>query len=59
MKFFLRALTSLMLLLVVCACGQKGRLVLPVRPPAISTPYPTAVPKADDAVPAVPEAGKK
>ena len=54
MKFFIRAITPLMLLLVVSACGQKGKLVIPVRPPAVSTPYPAAQPAADDPVKVAP-----
>ena len=33
------------LTLSVCACGQKGRLVIPSKPAAISTPYPAPVAK--------------
>lgn len=29
----------------ISACGQKGPLVAPVKPPAVSTPYPVAMPK--------------
>lgn len=49
MTFFVRR--SILLLLtgaaacLIAGCGQKGRLVLPVRPPAISTPYPASLPE--------------
>ena len=54
MKFFFRHLIchlicpptrtlGLIVVMAMCsACGQKGKLVLPVKPAAISTPYPTA-----------------
>ena len=34
------------MLFLLSACGQKGKLVIPVPPPPISTPYPAATPKA-------------
>ncbi len=37
-----------LLVLLCSACGQKGKLVMPVRPPPVSTPYPTALPADDD-----------
>jgi hypothetical protein len=47
MMFFSRQTTVTILIgVLVSACGQKGKLVLPVRPPAISTPYPSDAPKA-------------
>jgi hypothetical protein len=50
MKFFSRAIWLACCLSLLCsACGQKGRLVMPVRPPPVSTPYPTALPKDSDA----------
>jgi len=51
MKFFFRCFShcALIVVLAMCsACGQKGKLILPVKPPAISTPYPTAQPKKVD-----------
>jgi len=48
MKFFPRLFAlfcALGLMTQISACGQKGKLVMPVRPPAISTPYPVAQPK--------------
>jgi predicted small lipoprotein YifL len=48
MKFFARiALPVIGMLCLVSACGQKGKLILPVKPPAISTPYPVAQPKPE------------
>jgi hypothetical protein len=47
MTFLPRTVWILFLLCLCSACGQKGRLVMPVRPPPVSTPYPTSVP--DDA----------
>ena len=50
MKF--RSLVTWVACLVVLlcsACGQKGKLVMPVRPPPVSTPYPTALPDDADA----------
>jgi len=50
MTLFSRFVTSFIaigLTLSVCACGQKGKLVIPVKPPAISTPYPTPVAKPE------------
>jgi len=47
MKFPLRrTCLALGALCLISACGQKGKLVMPVQPPPISTPYPTAAPKA-------------
>jgi hypothetical protein len=48
MKFFSRCFWLVLILGMCSACGQKGKLVLPVKPPAISTPYPTAQPKKVD-----------
>ncbi|PRC94774.1 hypothetical protein [Solimicrobium silvestre] len=48
MKFFSRlSWIALVAGIMFCisACGQKGRLVVPVKPPAVSTPYPVATPK--------------
>ncbi len=48
MKFLLRCFASplvLALCVVLSACGQKGKLVMPPTPTAISTPYPQAQPK--------------
>ena len=48
MKFFLRRITlacAIGSMTVISACGQKGKLLMPVKPPAISTPYPVAQPK--------------
>ena len=58
MKFLLRCfimLSSVTVLAVVTACGQKGKLVMPPKPTPISTPYPEATPKPaepDRSVPA-------
>ena len=50
MKSPMRTIWLLCMLGLVCsACGQKGKLVMPVRPPQVSTPYPTSLPKEDDA----------
>jgi len=49
MKFFLRCITlagAIGSMAVISACGQKGKLLMPVRPPAISTPYPVAQPRS-------------
>ncbi|MET3106307.1 putative small lipoprotein YifL [Oxalobacteraceae bacterium GrIS 2.11] len=49
MKFFSRANLLVCIAILLCtACGQKGKLVIPTRPPAVNTPYPTATPKEDD-----------
>jgi len=44
-NYLIRASVILLMFGTICACGQKGKLVLPVKPPAISTPYPTTQPK--------------
>jgi predicted small lipoprotein YifL len=47
MQFFSRlALLTLVIAVIVAinACGQKGPLFIPVKPPAVSTPYPVATP---------------
>jgi len=46
MKFFPRP--NLLTLIIgigfsISACGQKGPLFLPAKPPAVSTPYPVAI----------------
>lgn len=48
MKFFSRTPWLICVFSALCgACGQKGKLVMPVRPPTVSTPYPVALPKDD------------
>jgi predicted small lipoprotein YifL len=37
-------------IVAISACGQKGPLYLPVKPPAISTPYPIAEPEESTSV---------
>lgn len=59
MKSYLRAVAPVLLLLIVSGCGQKGKLMLPVRPPAISTPYPVEPPKADEDSMDAPETSKQ
>ena len=48
MKFLFLRYSSLCILTGVLAllgaCGQKGKLVMPPKPEAISTPYPIAPP---------------
>ncbi len=39
MKLFFR-LCLCTLIIALCACGQKGKLIIPTKPAAISTPYP-------------------
>jgi hypothetical protein len=49
MKFFFRTTWLICFIALLCnACGQKGKLVMPVKPPPVSTPYPTAQPKDND-----------
>jgi predicted small lipoprotein YifL len=48
MKFFFRTTWLICLIAMLCACGQKGKLVMPVKPPPVSTPYPTGQPKDDE-----------
>ena len=48
MKFIHHFVSIMFIMLTtstLTACGQKGKLVIPIKPPAISTPYPTAQPK--------------
>ncbi len=50
MTFFKYLASATVLLLSVgslCGCGQKGKLIIPITPPAISTPYPVAQPKVE------------
>ena len=49
MKLFLRLCLSTLVVatsLGTSACGQKGKLVIPTVPAAISAPYPVAQPKS-------------
>jgi len=46
---FLNLLTVVIgMICTISACGQKGPLFIPDKPPAISTPYPTDVPTDDN-----------
>lgn len=48
MKLFLRICLSTLIVATsvgTSACGQKGKLVIPTVPTAISAPYPVAQPK--------------
>lgn len=50
MKLFLRLCLSTLIVatsLGTSACGQKGKLVIPTVPAAISAPYPVAQPKPE------------
>jgi len=43
MKFLSLLTLSIGMICHISACGQKGPLFIPAKPPAISTPYPTAI----------------